>query len=97
MYKAAIDRETYLSILEPRHAEELYQLIDGSRENIGKWLSFPQKTNKVTDSKLFIEKSLKRLSENNGYWAGIWHKENIAGSIGYLYIDWSARKTEIGG
>lgn len=51
MYKAVIGRDTYISILEPRHAEELYQLIDGSRENIGKWLSFPAKTNKVEDTK----------------------------------------------
>lgn len=39
---------------------------------------------------------MKRLSENNGYWAGIWYKGEIAGSIGFLYIDWDARKTEIG-
>ncbi|MCZ0704599.1 ribosomal-protein-serine acetyltransferase [Natronobacillus azotifigens] len=96
MYKAIIDKDTYISILEPKHAEELYHLVDGSRVNIGEWLSFPMKKNKVEDAKLFIEKSLKRLSQNNGYWAGIWHKGNIAGSIGYLFIDWSARKTEIG-
>ncbi|MCP3764354.1 GNAT family N-acetyltransferase [Domibacillus sp. A3M-37] len=96
MYKAAIDEDNYLAILEPRHAKELYQLIDSSRENISKWLTFPKKTNKVEDSLAFIEKSLKRLSDNNGYWAGIWHKGRIAGSIGFLYIDWNARKTEIG-
>ena len=96
MYKAVIDSENYLAILEPRHAKELYQVIDKSRESIGRWLTFPKRTNKVEDSAIFIEKSLKRLSENNGYWAGIWHNQTIAGSIGFLYIDWSARKTEIG-
>ncbi|WP_117160702.1 GNAT family N-acetyltransferase [Paraliobacillus sp. X-1268] len=96
MYKAIINKETYISILEPMHAEELYQLINRSRETLGEWLSFPAKTNTVADSHLFIEKSLKNLSENNGYWAGIWYKENIAGSIGYLYMDWRAKKTEIG-
>jgi ribosomal-protein-serine acetyltransferase len=96
MYKAMIDSENYLAILEPRHAKELYQVIDESRESIGKWLSFPKKTNKIEDSIVFIEKSLKRFSQNNGYWAGIWHNGRIAGSIGFLYIDWGARKTEIG-
>ena len=95
MYKVNIDSDSHLSILEPRHAEELYQVIEESRENIGEWLSFPKKTNRVEDSKKFIEKSLKRLSENDGYWAGIWHNGNIAGSIGFLYIDGKARKTEI--
>ncbi|WP_147805192.1 GNAT family N-acetyltransferase [Alkalicoccus halolimnae] len=96
MYKATIDSETHLAILEPRHAKELYQVIDDSRETIGEWLSFPSHTNKVDDTAAFIKKSLKRLAENNGYWAGIWHNGRIAGSIGFLYIDWSAKKTEIG-
>ncbi|WP_078380580.1 GNAT family N-acetyltransferase [Sutcliffiella halmapala] len=96
MYKSIIDSESYLAILEPRHAKELYQLIDESRDSIGEWLSFPSKTNKIEDSVTFIEKSLKRLSQNNGYWAGIWHNGRIAGSIGFLYVDWSAKKTEIG-
>lgn len=96
MYKAAIDEENYLAVLEPRHAAELYQLIDGSRENISRWLAFPRMTNRVEDTQKFIEKSLRRLSENNGYWAGIWHKGKMAGSIGFLYMDWNARKTEIG-
>ncbi|UOQ46841.1 GNAT family N-acetyltransferase [Gracilibacillus caseinilyticus] len=96
MFKSAIDAESNLAILEPRHAAELYQLVDESRDSIGEWLAFPKKTNKIEDSKIFIEKSLKRLTENNGYWAGIWHKEKMAGSIGFLYMDWNTRKTEIG-
>ena len=41
MYKAAIDEENYLAVLEPRHAKELlYQLIDSSRENIGQMAYF---------------------------------------------------------
>ncbi|MEK3886255.1 GNAT family N-acetyltransferase [Bacillus sp. FSL K6-3431] len=96
MFKAAIDSNSYLSILETRHAEELFNLIDGSRDSIGKWLSFPHHTTEVQNTRDFIERSLNRLASNNGYWAGIWHKEKIAGSIGYLYIDWKTKKTEIG-
>ncbi|GAQ17575.1 ribosomal-protein-serine acetyltransferase [Oceanobacillus picturae] len=36
MYKMHIDSENHLSILEPRHASELYKVIDDSRKNIGK-------------------------------------------------------------
>ncbi|WP_019639735.1 hypothetical protein [Paenibacillus fonticola] len=55
MYRAAIDEENYLAVLEPRHATELYQLIDGSRENISRWLAFPKMTNRVEDTLKFIE------------------------------------------
>ncbi|MCJ7842529.1 GNAT family N-acetyltransferase [Lederbergia sp. NSJ-179] len=96
MYKAEIDSNTYIAILEPRHAEELFALIDGSRESIGKWLAFPAFTNEVQDTRNFIERSLQRLASNNGYWAGIWYKGHIAGSIGFLYLDWGNKKTEIG-
>jgi ribosomal-protein-serine acetyltransferase len=96
MFKAVIDSNSYLSILEPRHADNLFHLIDANRDSIGSWLAFPQFTTEVQDTKTFIEKSLHRFSANNGYWAGIWHKENLAGSIGYLYIDWGNSKTEIG-
>jgi ribosomal-protein-serine acetyltransferase len=96
LFKAVIDSNSYISILETRHAGELFNLIDGSRESIGKWLSFPEFTNEVQDTKTFIEKSLNRFASNNGYWAGIWHKGKIAGSIGYLYLDWGNNKTEIG-
>ena len=82
MFKSVIDTNTYISILELRHANELFNLIDGSRESIGEWLAFPTFTKEVQDTKTFIEKSLNRFASNNGYWAGIWHKGKIAGSIG---------------
>ncbi|WP_078596594.1 GNAT family N-acetyltransferase [Evansella clarkii] len=96
MFKADIDKETHLAILEPRHAAELFNLIEGSRDSIGKWLSFPNYTNEVKDTEKFIEKSLNRFALNNGYWAGIWHQGKIAGSVGYLNFDWNNNKTEIG-
>ncbi|WP_078551957.1 GNAT family N-acetyltransferase [Bacillus alkalicellulosilyticus] len=96
MFKAGIETHTYLTILETRHADELYSLIAASRDSLGQWLGFPENTNEVQDTKAFIEKSLHRFSENNGFWAGIWHKDKIVGSIGYLYIDWNNQKTEIG-
>lgn len=96
MFKAIIDSNTYVTILETRHAEELFNLIDANRESIGKWLAFPAFTSEVQHTEMFIKKSLNRFASSNGYWAGIWYKEKLAGSIGYLYIDRGNHKTEIG-
>ena len=96
MYKAILNEDTYISILEERHSQELYELIISSRDSIRKWLDFPDKTNSVEDTRSFISRSLHRLANNNGYWAGIWYKGQIAGSIGFLWIDWDAGRTEIG-
>ena len=78
MYKAIIQEDTYISILEERHSQELFELIDSSRESIRQWLEFPDKTNSINDTKAFINSSLNRFANNNGYWAGIWHKGQIA-------------------
>ncbi|QFT89581.1 Putative ribosomal N-acetyltransferase YdaF [Bacillus sp. THAF10] len=96
MFKTILNSTTYLQLLERKHADELFYLIDGSKESIGKWLSFPTRTEGVEDCTTFIEKSLQRYAKNNGYWAGIWHEGRLVGSIGYLYIDSDAKKTEIG-
>lgn len=96
MYKAIIDEDSYISILELRHSQEFYELINNSRESIRQWLEFPDITNNVGDTETFIKRSLNRFANNNGYWAGIWHKGQIAGSIGFLKIDEESKRTEIG-
>ncbi|UVI27278.1 GNAT family N-acetyltransferase [Paenibacillus spongiae] len=96
MFKAILDEDTYISIFEERHSQELFELIISSRDSIRKWLEFPDKTNSVDDTRAFISRSLNRFANNNGYWAGIWYKGQIAGSIGFLRIDWDAMRTEIG-
>lgn len=96
MYIAIIDDQTYLSILQQTHSQELFDLIDGSRDSLKSWLEFPDKTITVDDTKAFIHRSLSRFTNNNGYWAGIWHKGEIVGSIGYLWIDSVSKRTEIG-
>ncbi|WP_127529431.1 GNAT family N-acetyltransferase [Paenibacillus kobensis] len=96
MYRAEIDDQTYLSLLEERHSQALFDLIDSSRESIRKWLEFPDKTNTVDDTKAFIKRSLNRFANNDGYWAAIWHQGQMVGSIGFLWMDWDAKRTEIG-
>ncbi|WP_456274562.1 GNAT family N-acetyltransferase [Bacillus sp. AK031] len=96
MFKVKLDENTYLSLLERQHAPELFQVVEENREMLKRWLSFPNKTNSVEDSEQFIDRSMKRHESNNGFWAGIWHKGELAGAIGFLYVDWNNHKTEIG-
>lgn len=96
MFTVNIDADTYLALLEQRHAQELFDLVDRNRDHLGEWLSFPSKTTDVQDTEAFIQRSLQKFTNQNGYWCGIWHKQRLAGSIGYLYMDWTNKKTEIG-
>ncbi|WP_409291873.1 GNAT family N-acetyltransferase [Peribacillus sp. SCS-37] len=96
MFKANINSDTYIALLDDAHAEELFSLIVRNRQALGEWLSFPGYTKDVSDTEVFIRRSLAGFHGDGGFWAGIWHKEKLAGSIGYLYIDKKNKKTEIG-
>ncbi|MEK3779261.1 GNAT family N-acetyltransferase [Paenibacillus sp. FSL R5-0810] len=96
MFKYEIDDSSYLSLLEIKDAEKLYDLINRNRDHIGAWLKFPSITLKADDSKTFIERTRLRYAKGEGYWLGIWSGDKLVGSIGYLYLDEENKKTEIG-
>jgi len=96
MFKREIDDSSYLALFEIKDAEKLYDLINRNRDHIGEWLKFPGITLKADDSKAFIERTRIRYAKGEGYWLGIWNGDQLAGSIGYLYLDQENRKTEIG-
>lgn len=96
MFKYEIDDSSFLALLETNDAEQLYELINRNRDHIGKWLKFPSITLGPEDSKSFIERTRMRYAKDEGHWLGIWSKNKLVGSIGYLYLDQENRKTEIG-
>ncbi|MGN7358100.1 GNAT family N-acetyltransferase [Paenibacillus sp. SAF-054] len=96
MFKHQLDDSSFLSLLEIKDADKLYALINKNRDHIGEWLKFPRITAKVEDSKTFIERTRIRYAKDEGYWLGIWIGDQLAGSIGYLYLDQENKKTEIG-
>ncbi|UOQ44923.1 GNAT family N-acetyltransferase [Halobacillus salinarum] len=96
MFKHVIDADTELRLLEVRHAEELFQLTDASRENLRKWLPWVDHTINPEHSKSFIEWTLKQFCNNDGFQAGIWHKGELAGVVGLHTINWANKSTSIG-
>lgn len=91
-----VNQDIMLSLLEENDAESLFNLVTANKDFLSNWLSFPSVTNQVEDSKSFIKRSLFRFVNKEGFWAGIWYKEKLVGSIGFLYFDWKVKKTEIG-
>ena len=96
MFKHVIDENTELRLLEARHAEELFQLTDSSRESLREWLPWIDGTKTVDNTKDFIEGTLKQFSNNDGFQAGIWYKGELAGVVGLHTIHWPNKSTSIG-
>jgi ribosomal-protein-serine acetyltransferase len=96
LFKYGVDDYIYLALLEERHAADLFHLIQSSKQNIREWLTFADSTQQVEDTQSYIERTLKRFAESDGFSCGIWHRGVLVGSIFLLYIDWTNKKTEIG-
>ena len=96
MFTYKIDEDTELRLLEHRHAEQLFQLTDQSRESLREWLPWIDFTRTVADSKNFIGSILLQFSRNDGFQAGIWYRGELAGVIGLHGINWSNKSTSIG-
>lgn len=96
MLSHRVSEDVELKILETRHAEELYQLIDMNRKHLRQWLGWVDGTTRSEQILKFIESTLKAFSENNGVNLGIFYKGKLAGSIGFHSIDWNHGKTSIG-
>lgn len=93
-YEIGVDAE--LRMLQDRHAEELFALVDRNREYLREWLPFLDATTSVEDERDFIKSALERFASDGSFAAGIWFKGKIAGGIGLHAIDWANKKTSIG-
>lgn len=96
MFAYKIDENTELRLLELRHADQLFQLTDKSRESLREWLPWLDFTRTVADSKNFIGVTLQQFSRNDGFQAGIWYNGELAGVIGLHGVNWSNKSTSIG-
>lgn len=96
MFSYQLTEDACMKLLEPRHAEELYALIDRNRPHLREWLNWVDGTQSAADSKSYIQYMLKRYSEGNGLQAGIWFQGSLAGVISFHSIDEAHKATVIG-
>lgn len=96
MFYFEVDDEIQLRILETKYAEEIFLSVDKDRNYLREWLPWVDGTNSQEDTKAFIQSTLTRFSENNGFQTAIIYRGKIAGCIGLHGIDWNNKKTAIG-
>jgi len=96
MFAYQADEHIQLRLLEPRFAEDLFQLADRNRAYLREWLPWVDGTRTPIDTSNYIKFTLSEFARNNGFQAGIFYQGNIAGCIGLHSIDWENKKTSIG-
>ncbi len=83
-------------MLNVHDADSVFTLMSQSRESLREWLPFIDYNKSVLDTEAFIRLTMKQFSDNNGFQAGIWYDEKIAGVIGFHAINWHNKSTSLG-
>ncbi len=96
MFIYKIDGKTELSFLQKKDAEELFQLVDRSRERLRKWLPWVDFTTSVKNSETFIDISMQQFASNNGFQAAIKYEGRIAGVVGFHAVNWDNKSASLG-
>jgi ribosomal-protein-serine acetyltransferase len=70
--------------------------VQENEDRLRAWVPWLKHTTSVDSTRRFIRQRLQRLADGNGWTSGIWCRGSLAGEIGYDFIDWDNRFTEIG-
>ncbi|MBO9542594.1 GNAT family N-acetyltransferase [bacterium] len=95
MFRLTVDEELELRLLEPRHAPELFALVEAHRAHIREWVRTPASLMSVEDAHTYIERSLKAFAVQDGLLVGLWHQERLVGEILRFRTNWIERSTEL--
>jgi ribosomal-protein-serine acetyltransferase len=89
MFLYKLDENIALRSLNVNDSEELFNLTINSKDYLKEWLGWLDYTNKVEDTRDFIEATLKGVIETGGYpkSAAILYQGRIAGTIGFNEIN----------
>jgi ribosomal-protein-serine acetyltransferase len=86
-----------LRLLEEFDAEELYGVVDANREELARFMPWPESERSPEDVLPFIRSTRKQIADNDGLQTVIVDPEGrIAGMVGTHGVDWANRKTSIG-
>jgi ribosomal-protein-serine acetyltransferase len=95
VFEAVVDKGLVLRLLEPRHAQALFDLIERSRDHLGYWFPWVEETRAVEASRAFIQESLEQFARGDGFQLGIWLDSELIGIIGLQSISHPFRSTEL--
>jgi len=94
--KPLIQGDITLNLLDMENAEELFVMVDKNREHLSTFFGWTDKTNSVTDSQKFIEKSLKSFGDKEQLTLEIWYQGNFVGLVDFHNINEENRSAEVG-
>ena len=96
MVSIIIDDNLLLRTFTPKDAEELFSVVDNSREHLRPWLPWVDMTTKSEHSLQYIQQSLTHQKNQEGIALGIVQGGKIIGGVGMHNWDHHLKKAQLG-
>lgn len=96
MFSLKLDDELELRLLEERHVEAVFAVVDQNRAHLREWLPWLDGSVSPDDTRTFIRGALGKFANGEAMHAGIWFQNRVIGAISYNSVDHSSRTAEIG-
>ena len=96
MFVHQVSEDISLKLVGQKDAEELFALVDESREYLREWLPW---VDSMTDAEQYgpiIEAWLQQFAEEDGFQAGVMYKGKLAGFAGFHSVNYTNKQTSIG-
>ncbi|MBI1358021.1 MAG: GNAT family N-acetyltransferase [Acidobacteria bacterium] len=81
MFSMPLGEGLELRLLEPRHAEEVFEAVDANRERLREWLPWVDHARSPNDTRGFLSMQMARLAHGEAMTAGVWVDGLFAGVV----------------
>lgn len=96
MFSYKLDTNTKIGLIEERHAEEFFALVQRNQERLLHWCPWLGEVGTIEKTREFLKSKLERFANGNGFTAGFFENGALIGVIALEYVDRANRVTEIG-
>lgn len=91
-----VDTEIQLRLIEARHAEIYFALVERNRAHLRQWTDVKPYEGSIETVRDYIKHQLLKFANGQGYHLGIWYQGELVGNLDYGNLDWRSRKVELG-
>lgn len=96
MFEHSLPNGADLRLLQPYHAQVIFEVIERNRARLRQWLPWVDNIRCVGDEEKFICNSLGLFASNGAFQSGIFIGDAFVGAVGLHPINHANRKVELG-
>jgi ribosomal-protein-serine acetyltransferase len=91
-----VDEKIRLELLEDKHAESIFHMVNTNRNHLRSWLPFVDSIQSIEYVQDFVKETTQRNNRGNEFAFVVFYENNMVGRVGVYQIDVSNKIAEIG-